>query len=73
MKFNDLAKLASQPDDLSSFLAKEIEEGIAPITKRVEQLEKKLDLIILALGRVEAGIKAIQPVLDLLKKLPFFK
>jgi hypothetical protein len=73
MKIDQLLNLASSPDNLSVFLAKELEEGLEPITKRVDALEKKLDLIILTLGRIEAGLKTVQPVIDFVKKLPFFK
>jgi hypothetical protein len=59
--------------DPGAFLKAELEEGLEPITKRVDALEKKLDLIILALGRIEDGLKAVQPVIDFVKKLPFFK
>ena len=63
----------AQSGDPGAFLAQELEQGLEPITKRVDALEKKLDLIILALGRIEAGLKAVQPVIDFVKKLPFFK
>jgi len=59
--------------DPGTYLAKELEQGLEPITKRVDALEKKLDLIILTLSRIEAGLKAVQPVIDFVKKLPFFK
>jgi hypothetical protein len=59
--------------DPGAFLKAELEEAISPVTDRVTSLEKKLDLIILTLGRIEAGLKAVQPVIDFVKKLPFFK
>jgi len=63
----------AQSGDPGAFLAQELEQGLEPIIKRVDALEKKLDLIILTLGRIEAGLKAVQPVIEFVKKLPFFK
>lgn len=73
MKLDKLIGGIAQSGDPGAFLKAEIEEGLEPITKRVDALEKKLDLIILTLGRIEAGLKAVQPVIDFVKKLPFFK
>lgn len=67
---NDLAGASGDP---GKFLKQELAESIEPITKRVDALEKKLDLILLTLGRIEAGLKTVQPVVDFVKKLPFFK
>jgi hypothetical protein len=68
-----LSGLVGSSGDPGAFLKQELEQGLEPITKRVDALEKKLDLIILTLGRIEAGLKAVQPVIDFVKKLPFFK
>ena len=73
MKLDKLLGGIAQSGDPGSFLAQELEQGLEPITKRVDALEKKLDLIILSLSRIEAGLKAVQPVIDFVKKLPFFK
>jgi hypothetical protein len=73
MKLDKLIGGIAQSGDPGAFLKQELEEGLEPITKRVDALEKKLDLIILTLGRIEAGLKAVQPVIDFVKKLPFFK
>jgi hypothetical protein len=73
MNFDKLIGGIAQSGDPGAFLKQELEEGLEPITKRVDALEKKLDIIILALGRIEAGLKAVQPVIDFVKKLPFFK
>ena len=76
MNFNRLASglpTSNWAIDPGALLKQELEQGLEPITKRVDALEKKLDLIILTLGRIEAGLKAVQPVIDLVKKLPFFK
>jgi hypothetical protein len=71
--FDALNTVAGSKVDPGSYLKQELEEGLTPITERVDRLEKKLDLIILALGRIEAGLKMVQPVIDFVKKLPFFK
>ena len=55
MKLDKLIGGIAQSGDPGAFLKAEIEEGLEPITKRVDALEKKLDLIILTLGRIEAG------------------
>ena len=73
MNFDKLIGGIAQSGDPGAFLKQELEEGLEPITKRVDALEKKLDLIILSLNRIEAGLKAIRPVIDFVKKLPFFK
>jgi len=73
MKLDKLIGGIAQSGDPGAFLKQELEEGLEPITKRVDALERKLDLIILTLGRIEAGLKAVQPVIDFVKKLPFFK
>jgi hypothetical protein len=73
MKLDKLIGGIAQSGDPGAYLKQELEEGLEPITKRVDALEKKLDLIILTLGRIEAGLKTVQPVIDFVKKLPFFK
>ena len=73
MNFDKLVGGIAKSGDPGAFLAQELEQGLEPITKRVDALEKKLDLIILSLSRIEAGLKAVQPVVDFMKKLPFFK
>jgi hypothetical protein len=46
---------------------------LEPITKRVDALEKKLDLLILTAQRIEDLLKAMKPIVDLIKKIPFIK
>jgi hypothetical protein len=57
----------------SSYLKKELEEVLEPITKRVDALEKKLDLLILTTQRIEKLLNSMKPVVDLIKKIPFIK
>jgi hypothetical protein len=68
-----LSGLSGASSDPGGFLKKELEEAISPVTDRVDRLEKKLDLLILAIGRVEALLKTVQPMVDILRKLPFLK
>ena len=61
---------AAAPDP-GAYLKNELEEGLGPIIKRVEALEKKLDLLILTAQRIEKLLLAIKPVVDLIHKIPF--
>ena len=70
---NVLNIISEAGDDPGAYLKKELEEGLEPITKRVDALEKKLDLLILTAKRIEDLLKAIKPVVDLIKKIPFIK
>lgn len=59
--------------DPGLFLKQELEQGLEPITVRMDRLEKKTDLLVMTLTRIEAGLDAIHPVIELIKKLPFLK
>jgi hypothetical protein len=74
--FDAINTVAGGKVDPGAYLKQELEEGLTPITERVDRLEKKLDIIILTLGRVEAGLKAVQPLVDFISNIPkpkFFK
>ena len=58
--------------DPGAYLKQEIEEGLEPITKRVERLEKKIDMLILLMKSIDENLKKLQPLYDLIIKLPFF-
>jgi chaperonin cofactor prefoldin len=73
MNLSKLVGNLAESGDPGAFLKQELEEGLEPITKRVDALEKKLDLIILTLSRIESALKAIQPVIEFVKRLPFLK
>jgi len=73
MKIGKLIDGISDSGDPGSYLKQELEEGLSPITERVDRLEKKVDLLLLTLGRIEAALKAMQPVVELIKKIPFLK
>jgi hypothetical protein len=73
MNLSKLVGNLAESGDPGAYLKQELEEGLEPITKRVDALEKKLDLIILTLSRIESALKAIQPVIEFVKRLPFLK
>ena len=73
MNFDKLVGGIAQSGDPGAFLAKELGQGLEPIIKRVDALEKKLDLLILTAQRIETLLNAMKPVVDLIKKIPFIK
>ena len=73
MNFDKIVGGIAQSGDPGAFLKAELEEGLEPITKRVDALEKKLDLLILTAQRIETLLNAMKPVVDLIKKIPFIK
>ena len=73
MNFDKLVGGLAQSGDPGAYLAKELEQSLEPITKRVDALEKKLDLLILTAQRIETLLNAMKPVVDLIKKIPFIK
>lgn len=68
---NVLNIISEAGDDPGAYLKRELEEGLEPITKRVDALEKKLDLLLLTAKRIEDLLNAMKPVVDLIKKIPF--
>jgi hypothetical protein len=62
-----------QSGDPGAYLKQEIEEGISPITQRVDRLEKKIDMLILLMRGIDDNLKKLQPLYDLIIKLPFIK
>ena len=59
--------------DPGSYIKGEIEQGLEPITSRIDRLEKKLDLLIMGIDRVEGLLRSLQPLAKLLNKIPLFK
>ncbi len=59
--------------DPGSIVAEELEQALAPVTERVSVLEKKLDLLLLTLQRIEALLVSLQPLIKIVNKLPFIK
>lgn len=73
MKFDDLVGNFAKTGDLGAALRQELEEGISPITERVDKLEKKIDLLILLMKKVDEKLDQVKPLTDLLLKLPLFR
>ena len=72
MDFGSVVNIVSEAgDDPGAYLKQEIEQGLEPITERVDRLEKKLDLLILTAKRIEDLLNTMKPVVDLIKKIPF--
>jgi len=73
MKIGKLVGDLVESGDPGAYLKQELEEGLEPITQRVERLEKKIDMLILLMGSIDDNLKKLQPLYDLIVKLPFFK
>ena len=59
--------------DPGSYIKGELEQGLEPITSRIDRLEKKLDLLIMGIDRVEGLLRSLQPLTKVIAKLPFLK
>jgi hypothetical protein len=73
MRIDKLVAGIADSGDPGAYLKQEIEQGLEPITKRVERLEKKIDMLILLMEKIDVSLKKLQPLYDLVVKLPFFK
>jgi len=73
MKIGKLVGDLMESGDPGAYLKQEIEEGITPITERIERLEKKIDMLILLMGNIDDSLRKLQPLHDFVTKLPFFK
>lgn len=73
MKLDNLVGNLAKTGDLGAFLRQELEEGISPVTERVDRLEKKVDMLILLMRKVDEKLDQVKPLTDLLLKLPFFR
>lgn len=73
MNFDKLVGGIAQSGDPGAYIRKELEEGISPITERVDRLEKKIDMLILTMKSIDESLKRLQPLYDFVTKLPFFK
>jgi hypothetical protein len=73
MKIGKLVGDLVESGDPGAYIRQELEEGLEPITKRIERLEKKVDMLILLLKSIDDNLKKLQPLYDLVIRLPFFK
>ena len=73
MKLNKIVSGIAQSGDPGAYSRQEVEEGLSPITERVDRLEKKIDLLILTMKEIDESLKKLQPLYDFVTRLPFFK
>lgn len=73
MNFDNVVNSLNRSVDPGAVLRQELEEAISPITGRVDRLEKKIDMLILLMRSIDDNLKKLQPLYDILVKLPFFK
>ena len=73
MNFEKVVNSLPRSVDPGAVLQQEIEEAISPITSRVDRLEKKIDMLILLMRSIDSNLQKLQPLYDLLTKLPFLK
>ena len=73
MNFDNVVNNLNRAVDPGAVLQRELEEAISPITGRVDRLEKKIDMLILLMRSIDDNLKKLQPLYDILVKLPFFK
>ncbi len=73
MKLDKIVSGLAQSGDPGAYIKQEVEEGISPITQRIDRLEKKVDMLILTLKSIDESLKRLQPLYDFVTKLPFFK
>jgi chaperonin cofactor prefoldin len=73
MNLDRLVGGIAQSGDPGAFIKQEIQEGISPITDRVDRLEKKIDMLILTMQSIDSNLKKLQPLYEFVIKLPFFK
>ena len=73
MKLDKIVSGIAQSGDPGAYIKQEIEEGISPITERIDRLEKKVDTLLILLKSIDESLKKLQPLYDLVVKLPFFK
>ena len=73
MKLDKLVGGLVESEDPGAWMRSEIKEGISPITDRVDRLEKKIDLLILTMQSIDSNLQKLQPLYDIVTRLPFFK
>lgn len=73
MKIGKLVGDLAESGDPGAYIRRELEEGITPITERVDKLEKKIDMLILTMKSIDESLRKLQPLYDFVTKLPFFK
>jgi chaperonin cofactor prefoldin len=73
MKIGKLVGDLVESGDPGAYIKRELEEGLEPVTERIERLESKVDTLIKLLESIDNNLKKLQPLYDFVVKLPFFK
>jgi hypothetical protein len=73
MKFDKIVSGIAQSGDPGAYIRQELEEGISPITERIDRLEKKVDVLITIMKSIDESLEKMQPLYDFVTKLPFFR
>lgn len=61
------------PDDLGKYFKNELKEGISPVLEKTESLNDNLNHLIEVMERIESILKKLEPLANLLSKIPFLK
>ena len=61
------------PDDLGKYLKKELKEGISPVLDKADSLNNNLNHLIEVMERIESVLKKLEPLANLLSRIPFLK
>lgn len=73
MNLDKLVGGIAQSGDPGAWIRSELEEGISPITQRVDRLEKKIDMLILLMKNIDSNLQKLQPLYEFIVRFPFFK
>jgi hypothetical protein len=73
MKFDKIVSGIAQSGDPGAYIRQELEEGISPVTERIDRLEKKVDVLITTMKSIDESLKKMQPLYDFVTKLPIFR
>jgi hypothetical protein len=61
------------PDDLGKYLKKELKEGISPVLEKADSLRDDLNRLIEVMERIEAVLKKLEPLANLIRRIPFLR
>lgn len=61
------------PEDLGKYLKKELQEGMSPVLDKADDLNENLNHLIEVMERIEQVLKKLEPLANLIQKIPFLK
>lgn len=70
---NLLKDLITGDKDPESVLTERLKEVISPVTDRVDSVEETLKELIETVKRLESLLQSLQPLANLINKIPFLK